>query len=105
MEFLHQLGIDIGLAVAGFFGSIAMIVKKINKGEKISWFKGFLSISAGILTAVYITPLVLLLLKIEGNGAYGAGFVVGYLGLQAIEMLTEKYKPKTTEGDGSGTES
>lgn len=105
MEFLHQLGIDIGLAVAGFFGSIVMIAKKFKKGEKVNKWQIFIQMVVGILTSIYITPVVLLIAKVEGNGAYGIGFVCGYLGLQGIEMLIEKYKPKSEDTeDGTGPE-
>lgn len=98
LNYLAQLGIDTSLAIAGFLGSLAMIGKKIKDGKKMSKLTVFVSTGVGVLSAVYITPLVLLVIKLEGNGTYGIGFLCGYLGLEGIEMLIKKYK--STHGAG-----
>lgn len=102
IEFLHQIGIDISLVVAGFLGSLVTIGKKLKEGKKVSKLTAFVSIGVGILSSIYVTPLLLLLLKVEGNATYGIGFLCGYLGLEGIEMLIKKYSPKK-DNDGAGS--
>lgn len=88
------MGIDISLALAGFFGGIAMIGKKLKDGKKVSKLSAFISVTVGVLSSIYITPLVLLVVKLEGKGTYGIGFICGYLGLEGIELLLKRYKQK-----------
>ena len=66
---LRDLGINIGLIVAGFAGSL-MTVKK--DGHK-DWFTTITSLMAGTLSANYLTPVVIDLLSIgNSNTQYAA---------------------------------
>lgn len=87
-EFLASLGIQISLLVAGFAGGLV----SINKDRQLSvWGKITVIISGGFI-ATYITPLFFLLFKFEDERAkYGVAFVIGYMGLKAIELLVEKF--------------
>lgn len=89
---LSELGIDLSLVIAGFVGSLAMIGEKLKKGKKVSKIEAFVSVLVGMACAVYLTPIVVWLFKVEGKAAYGLGFICGYLGLRGVEMLINKFK-------------
>lgn len=98
-EFLASLGIQISLLVAGFAGGLV----SINKDKRLSiWGKVTVIISGGFI-ATYITPLVFLIFKFEDERAkYGVAFVIGYMGLKAIEMIVERFTEKMkNDEDGS----
>ena len=88
---LRELGINIGLIVAGFAGSL-MTVKK--DGHK-DWFTTITSLMAGTLSANYLTPVVIDLLSIgNSNTQYAAAFVLGFLGLHGVEYVINRIWPK-----------
>jgi hypothetical protein len=88
---LRDLGINIGLIVAGFAGSL-MTVKK--DGHK-DWFTTITSLMAGTLSANYLTPVVIDLLSIgNSNTQYAAAFVLGFLGLHGVEYVINRIWPK-----------
>jgi hypothetical protein len=88
---LRDLGINIGLIVAGFAGSL-MTVKK--DGHK-DWFTTVTSLMAGTLSANYLTPVVIDLLSIgNSNTQYAAAFVLGFLGLHGVEYVINRLWPK-----------
>jgi hypothetical protein len=88
---LRDLGINIGLIVAGFAGSL-MTVKK--DGHK-DWFTTITSLMAGTLSANYLTPVVIDLLSIgNSNTQYAAAFVLGFLGLHGVEYVINRLWPK-----------
>lgn len=91
-EFFESLGIQLSLLVAGFAGGLV----SINKDNKLSvWGKITVIISGGFI-ATYITPVFFLVFKFEDERAkYGVAFIVGYMGLKAIELLVEKLTKKT----------
>lgn len=88
---LRDLGINIGLIVAGFAGSL-MTVKK--DGHK-DWFTTITSLMAGTLSANYLTPVVIDILSIgNSNTQYAAAFVLGFLGLHGVEYVINRFWPK-----------
>lgn len=88
---LRDLGINIGLIVAGFAGSL-MTVKK--DGHK-DWFTTITSLMAGTLSANYLTPVVIDILSIgNSNTQYAAAFVLGFLGLHGVEYVINRLWPK-----------
>lgn len=90
-ETLRELGINIGLLVAGFAGSL-MTVKK--DGHK-DWITTITSLLAGTLSANYLTPVVIDFINIgNSNSQYACAFVLGFLGLHGVEFLLDKFMPK-----------
>lgn len=90
-EFLLGIGINVGLAVSGFFGSLLLIgqQKKQNIREQI------ISIIGGTMSANYLTPVAIDFLKFENTSLhYGVGFVIGFGGLKVVEFLYNKWFTK-----------
>jgi hypothetical protein len=88
---LRDLGINIGLLVAGFAGSLVMMKKDGHK----DWFTTITSLLAGTLSANYLTPVVVDLVNIgNSNTQYAAAFIMGFLGLHGVEYILSRFGPK-----------
>lgn len=88
---LRDLGINIGLLVAGFAGSLVMMKKDGHK----DWFTTITSLLAGTLSANYLTPVVVDLVNIgNSNTQYAAAFIMGFLGLHGVEYILNRFGPK-----------
>jgi hypothetical protein len=85
---LKRAGIDLGLALAGFAGSVLMSSKESGKnlGRTIA------SLLGGAASANYVTPLILKLARLDGEPqyAYAAAFLLGFCGLRAVETISSK---------------
>lgn len=86
-----EIGIDLALILAGLFGGVAFLSKpnEMTKGQKV------LTVFAGVGTANYLTPVVLYISRLPDHFGYGIAFVLGYMGLKAVEYLILKWKAKT----------
>jgi len=82
---LSEIGINIGLMVGGFFGSLITIKKKRSIKEQL------LSIITGTMSANYLTPVLIQWLSLEGSSQYGTAFIVGFGGLKLVEALYDKF--------------
>lgn len=91
MKWIENFGIDIGLMFAGFFGSL-LLVSREKKDLKTS----SLGVVAGVLSANYLTPLVLSIVNINENSKFGIAFLLGFLGLKGVEYVVSKLKIQTT---------
>jgi hypothetical protein len=88
---LRDLGINIGLLVAGFAGSLVMMKKDGHK----DWFSTITSLLAGTLSANYLTPVVVDFMNIgNSNTQYAAAFIMGFLGLHGVEYILNRFGPK-----------
>jgi ABC-type uncharacterized transport system permease subunit len=86
-DLIRDLGINIGLLLAGFAGSLVMVKQD---GHKDWWTTGT-SLVAGTLSANYLTPLAVDALGIKGsNTQYACAFVLGFLGLHGVEFILSK---------------
>ena len=94
-ELLQELGINIGMSVAGLFGSVLMV----GKDAAMDLRKSITSIFAGVASANYLTPVVSDLLKIDKvNYQFSIAFLLGFLGLKGVELLlTKVLKEKQVE--------
>jgi hypothetical protein len=85
---LKDQGIDIGLGIAGLFGSLLFMSKTAsqNVGRTI------LATVGGAASANYVTPLILHITKLdnEPSYSYSIAFLLGFAGLRAIEALTSR---------------
>lgn len=101
LKFLQEIGIDIAILIAGLSGGLV----SLRKDEKLSTKQKILTVLSGGLIATYLTPIFLRLAeKLIGTDTkieYGLAFVIGYMGLKAIELLiTKLFKQKDNESNG-----
>jgi hypothetical protein len=82
---LSEIGINIGLMVGGFFGSLITIKKKRSIKEQL------LSIITGTMSANYLTPVLIDWFSLQGSSQYGTAFIVGFGGLKLVEALYDKF--------------
>jgi len=88
---LRELGINIGLLVAGFAGSLLTVKRDGHK----DWFTTATSLAVGTLSANYLTPVVVDLVNIGNrNTQYAAAFIMGFLGLHGVEYILSRFGPK-----------
>jgi hypothetical protein len=86
---LKDEGIDLGLALAGLFGAIMTSSK-----QQQSLPATIASLLGGAASANYITPLVLKMANLDGHDfGYAIAFLLGFLGLRAVENLANKMIP------------
>lgn len=87
VDMLKDYGVEISLFTAGALGA-AMLS---SKDDKLTKKQRGLAIFFGGITAVYVTPLVLDLmnsifeLTISEKVMPGAGYIIGYLGLESLK--------------------
>ena len=92
MSKLEELGINLGLSVAGFFGSFFFIEKGKDLKETL------VAMFGGVASANYLTPVVcdwFGILKI--NHQFSVAFLLGFMGLTGVERIAHKLfnqKPK-----------
>lgn len=86
---LKQTGIDLGLAMAGFAGSVLMSSKEAGRNLP----RTLASLLGGAASANYVTPLILKLARLDGEPqyAYAAAFLLGFCGLRAVETISAKF--------------
>jgi hypothetical protein len=94
-EFLISIGLNVGLAVSGFFGSLLLVGKQKNHSLREQIF----SVIGGTMSANYLTPVVVDIIGVkEESLRYGFAFVIGFGGLKIVEVLYEKYISKLKSG-------
>jgi hypothetical protein len=84
---LEELGINIGLSIAGFMGSIMFIGK-----DNIRDFRTTLiSMFGGVASANYLTPVVSDILGVDKiNHQFSIAFILGFMGLRGVEKIINK---------------
>lgn len=102
IKFLHEIGIDIALMIAGLSGGLV----SLRKDEKLTMWQKIFTVISGGLIATYLTPIIVPLIeKLIGensNIAYGAGFVIGYMGLKSIEYVISNVFTKNKKNENNG---
>jgi hypothetical protein len=94
---LKDEGIDLGLALAGLMGAILT-----SSRQQQSLTATVASLLGGAASANYVTPLVLKLANLDGHDfGYAIAFLLGFLGLRAVENLANKLIPSTPSTDAS----
>jgi len=86
-DFLMQMGIDITIMVAGLLGALLMISKKSAFSIKTT----LVGMVTGMISANYLTELVISVFNMTGNVKYGIAFLLGYTGLKSVEKLMNKF--------------
>lgn len=85
MSKLEELGINLGLSIAGFFGSFFFIEKGKDLKETL------VAMFGGVASANYLTPVVSDWLGIEKiNHQFSIAFILGFMGLRGVEKIAHK---------------
>lgn len=85
MSKLEELGINLGLSVAGFFGSIFFIEKGKDLRETL------VAMCGGVASANYLTPVVSDWFGIDKiNHQFSVAFILGFMGLKGVERMAHK---------------
>lgn len=90
-EILAEIGINVGISVAGLFGSLLMIGKKAAYNLRNTFF----SLISGVASANYITPLLIELIGINPRYQLSIAFVLGFLGLKGVEIISNRVVKET----------
>lgn len=87
-DILAELGINVGLSVAGLFGSLVMV----GKTSAYELKKTCISILAGTCAANYLTPIAADMLRNVDIEKYqfALAFLFGFIGLKGIEIMVDK---------------
>jgi len=85
-EFLESIGVNVGIALAGMFGSLIMLGKNSSSNLRTTLF----AIITGVSSANYITPIVSNMINISEQYEMGVAFILGFLGLKGVEKISEK---------------
>lgn len=92
-DFIEQLGINIAISIAGLFGSLLMI----GKSAAQTWKTTVFSMISGVACANYITPIILDITRMDVKYQVSVGFVLGFLGLRSVEMISKKFVRDATK--------
>lgn len=86
-----SIGMNVGLAVSGFFGSLLLVGKQREQNLREQIF----SVIGGTMSANYLTPVVIDTFKLQTDSLqYGVAFVIGFGGLKVVEFVYEKWFTK-----------
>lgn len=92
-EILQDIGINIGICVAGLFGSLILIGKDSAKRWRTSAF----SIITGTASANYLTPVFIDIIRLDSKYEISIAFILGFLGLKGVEMISLKFIKKEND--------
>lgn len=95
-EFIKELGINVGISIAGLFGSLLMIGKKSAQNLRTTIF----SMISGVACANYLTPVILSLTSLDIKYQFSVAFVLGFLGLKSVEIVATKLLNIKHNGNG-----
>lgn len=88
MNRFEDLGINIGLSLAGFFGSLLVIGRDGIKDSRAT----ILAMFGGVASANYLTPVACDLLEITKiNHQFSVAFIMGFMGLRGVEKIVLKF--------------
>jgi hypothetical protein len=93
---LQEIGINIGISVAGLFGSLILI----GKQAALQWKTSIFSIVSGVASANYITPIAVDIARVDVKYQMSVAFILGFLGLKGVELISFKFT-KITNNDNS----
>lgn len=85
-QLLAEIGINIGISVAGLFGSLILI----GKEAALQWKTSIFSIITGVASANYITPIIVDMTRMDAKYQMSVAFILGFLGLKGVELVSGK---------------
>ena len=97
IEFIKELGINVGISIAGLFGSLLMIGKKSAQNLRTTIF----SMISGVACANYLTPVILSITALDMKYQFSVAFVLGFLGLKSVEIVAAKILNIKHNGNGN----
>lgn len=92
-EILEEIGFNIGISVAGFFGSLILIGKKQKTNIRTTFF----AIITGVASANYITPIIMDIIRLHERYEMSVAFVLGFLGVRGVEFISSYITEKVQE--------
>ena len=85
---MKDIGITLSFLISGLFGAILMASKQAKGNIKSI----IISVVGGMASANYLTPVLIEMLKLEETKLQnGLAFVIGFLGLKLVEILSNKF--------------
>ena len=88
---IEKIGISISFLISGLFGAILMASKSAKGNIK----SAIVSVVGGMASANYLTPVLIDMLKLEETKLQnGLAFIIGFLGLRLVEIVSEKFLNK-----------
>lgn len=84
-EILEEIGFNIGISIAGFFGSVIMIGKKHKANLKTTFF----GMITGTASANYLTPVFVSVTGMSKDYEMSVAFVLGFLGVKGVEFVAD----------------
>jgi len=90
-DWLKHQGLDISLLLAGIFGSLLRVS---NQKEPMSIQRKFVLLFSGGGTSAYIAPIFIELLNIGEHTQYGIAFIIGVMGMNAVDLLIGRIEGK-----------
>lgn len=101
-DILKEIGINVGLIVAGFFGSLLMVNKNSTENLKTT----LTSIVAGVSSANYLTPIVIDMFNVQKQTyTLSIAFILGFLGLKGVELIVNKFVKNDKNGNNNKSNS
>ncbi len=94
-QLLQEVGFNIGISVAGFFGSLILIGKKQSTNLKTTFF----AIVTGVASANYITPIIIDIMRIDEKYEMSIAFILGFLGVKGVELISNYLIEKAQNGN------
>jgi len=82
---LKKIGIDIFFFVAGASGVFVANRKKPN----FKWWTFIMDMTAGGLSAMFITPVFTDIIRVGHSGELALAFGIGSMGYKAVDILIE----------------
>ena len=98
-EYLEHLSINIGLLIAGFFGSFVSASEK-----KMSFKDTVVAYGSGAVIANYIAPIFVESLGLSDSTKYGFAFALGFSGVAGVKWLIVWGKKKISNQNNGETE-
>lgn len=81
------IGFHLSLIIAGIAGAFVS-----NSIKKLSIMERAFSVISGGLIANYVTPVIVDLMNLSISTSNGIAFLMGYMGLKAVELVIERIK-------------
>jgi len=77
----------------------------IGKNAAQTWKTTIFSMLSGVACANYITPIILDMTRMDIKYQVSVGFVLGFLGLRSVEMVSKKLIKEEKNGNKSSNKS
>jgi hypothetical protein len=83
LEILHSMGVDPNLILPTIFGTLVSMIKS----KKQKFIKSLGSFLAGWLSAVYVSPLIIMYVDLGPKSYASISFICGYYGLILFNVI------------------